>query len=271
MCAGPRDGRLVVLLHGFPELWYGWRRSIAPLARAGFRVLAPDQRGYADSDKPKGIGAYEIDELARDLIGLIDASSRERAIVVGHDWGGAVAWWAAMTHSERIEKLAVVNVPHPLAMAERIKRLGPQLRRSWYMLFFQLPLLPERSIRSDGGLRFFEAMRRNALPGAFTDADRDTYLEAWNKPRALESMLAWYRAAPRMLSRPPSSQRIDAPTLIVWGRKDRFLGWEMIMDSVAYCENARVRIFDHATHFAQHEEPERVNELFLEFFTDRRA
>jgi pimeloyl-ACP methyl ester carboxylesterase len=111
--AGPADGPLVILLHGFPEFWYGWHEQIRPLAEAGFRVVVPDQRGYNLSDKPDGVERYRIDELSRDVVGLIDAAGREQAAVVGHDWGAAVAWWTALHHADRVSKLVAVNVPHP--------------------------------------------------------------------------------------------------------------------------------------------------------------
>ncbi|HEX2979920.1 MAG TPA: alpha/beta hydrolase, partial [Anaerolineaceae bacterium] len=121
--AGPVDGPLVVLLHGFPEFWYGWRNQIAPLAQAGFHVVAPDQRGYNLSDKPAGIGAYHLDALAADVLSILDHFKREQAFVVGHDWGAAVAWHLAIHHPERVERLAILNVPHPGAMARALRRL----------------------------------------------------------------------------------------------------------------------------------------------------
>ena len=129
-------GRLVILLHGFPEFWYGWRHQIPALAEAGFRVWAPDQRGYNLSDKPARVASYGLDELANDMIGLIDAVGKSRAAVVSHNWGGAVAWWVALRHPERIERLVILNVPHPAVMHRHLRRSLTQLLKSW---FFQLP------------------------------------------------------------------------------------------------------------------------------------
>jgi len=137
--AGPADGELVVLLHGFPEPWWGWRNQIPALAASGFRVLAPDQRGYNFSDKPAGRGAYRMDTLARDIVGLIDATGRNRAAVIGHDWGGAIAWWLATYHPDRVRRVAVLNCPHPLVFSRILRRSPAQLLRSWYMFFFQFP------------------------------------------------------------------------------------------------------------------------------------
>jgi pimeloyl-ACP methyl ester carboxylesterase len=144
--AGPCDGPLVVLLHGFPELSYTWKAQLAALSEAGCFVVAPDQRGYATSDKPEGIRAYHLDELARDTVGLIDHYGREDAVVVGHDWGAAVAWWVALQHPQRVRRLVVMNVPHPTVFERTLRTNLGQLKRSWYMGFFQLPHFPERAI-----------------------------------------------------------------------------------------------------------------------------
>src|SRR5512146_911539 len=141
--AGPENGPLVVLLHGFPEYWGGFAGQIGPLAGAGYHVVAPDQRGYNLSDKPRDVGAYRISELARDVIGIIDHFGREKAALVGHDWGAAVAWDTTIHFPERIERLAILNVPHPAAMARALSGFTRQVLRSWYIYFFQVPALPE--------------------------------------------------------------------------------------------------------------------------------
>lgn len=168
--AGPADGPLVVLLHGFPEFWYGWRNQLSPLAEAGFRVWAPDQRGYNLSDKPRGVAAYAIGHLAADVAALIQTAGRERAIVVGHDWGGAVTWHLAEHFPERVERAVVVNVPHPTVMLHHLKRNPRQLWRSWYMFFFQLPWLPERLLTFRQGALLARSLRRPAGPELFRRA-----------------------------------------------------------------------------------------------------
>ncbi len=138
---GPENGTSVVLLHGFPEFWYGWRRQIPALVEAGFRVIVPDQRGYNLSDKPKGVAAYDVDVLARDVIGLLDHFGIQKARLVGHDWGAVVAWTVALQHPDRLEKLAILNVPHPDVMTRFVLGNPAQRKKSWYVFFFQLPFV----------------------------------------------------------------------------------------------------------------------------------
>jgi pimeloyl-ACP methyl ester carboxylesterase len=262
--AGPGDGPLVVLLHGFPEFWYGWRKQIGPLAGAGFRLLVPDQRGYNTSDKPEAVSAYRLDALADDVVGLVDEAGRERALVVGHDWGAVVGWWLAMTRPERVERLAVLNVPHPAVMRRHLLRNPRQLLRSWYIFFFQVPGLPEWWIaRNDfrNGCRAMRTSRR----GSVTDADLARYREAWAQPGALRGMVSWYRAALRSLGARAPSPRVRVPTLMLWGARDVALGREMAEPSIALCDDGRLVFLEDATHFVQHDEPDRVNRELLAF------
>ena len=264
--AGPEDGPLVLLLHGFPELWYGWRYQIPALAQAGFRVLAPDQRGYNLSDKPRALAAFCLDRLAEDVMGLLDAVGRERACVAGHDWGAAVTWWTAVRFPERVERLAILNVPHPLVMRKHLRSNPAQRKKSWYIFFFQLPWLPELVLRRRG-FRMLGKGLRTARPGTFGETDFAVYRSAWSQPGALRAMVHWYRAA---LRRPPArvpSPRVKPPTLALWGEKDRFLGVEMIEPSLALCDAPRLERFPAASHWLQHEEPAAVNRLLVEFFS----
>jgi pimeloyl-ACP methyl ester carboxylesterase len=264
--AGPEDGPLVVLLHGFPELWYGWREQIGPLARAGFRVLVPDQRGYNRSDKPKGVSAYSLDRLAGDVVGLIDAAGCDQACLAGHDWGGAVAWWTAITHPKRIAKLAVLNLPHPDVFRWHLWTHPAQLRKSWYIFAFQLPWLPERLLRRNDWARTVRALQKSARPGTFSEADLAVYREAWGQPGAITAMLDWYRAALRARPRQPASTRVRVPTLLLWGAQDDFLGREMAQPSIDRCDGGRLVFLEKATHWLQHEEPEEVNrQLHMHF------
>ena len=207
--AGPESGPLLILLHGFPEFWYGWRRQIEPLAAAGFHVLVPDQRGYNLSDKPESISAYNIDTLARDIVGLIDEAGAAKAYVVGHDWGGAVGWWLGVKHPERLEKLALLNIPHPVVMKQTVRKDPVQRKKSSYIFFFQLPWLPERSFRKNNFARGVQSLQGSSRPGTFSDADLALYREAWSQPGEVRSMIHWYRAslrvpagAPRLPPRP---------------------------------------------------------------------
>jgi pimeloyl-ACP methyl ester carboxylesterase len=262
--AGPADGRLLILLHGFPELWHGWHRQIEPLAAAGFRVLAPDQRGYNLSDKPRGVASYRIDELARDAIGLIDAAGRERGSIIGHDWGGAVAWWAGIAHPQRIERLALLNIPHPFVMRHHLFHNRAQRRKSWYIFFFQLPWLPEAYFRRRNWAYGVGALAATSRPGTFSAADLAVYREAWSQPGAITAMINWYRAALRMPPPRPASLRVTVPTLLIWGTGDRFLGQEMAQPSIDLCDDGRLALLD-ATHWVQHEEPGEVGRLLAEF------
>ncbi|AMV37825.1 alpha/beta fold hydrolase [Planctomyces sp. SH-PL62] len=262
--AGSTDGPPVVLLHGFPEFWYGWRRQIGPIADAGFRVIVPDQRGYNTSEKPRPRSAYNLDLLARDVVGLLDSFGLERASLVGHDWGGVVAWWVAARHPERVRKLAILNAPHPIAFRRFIKKSPRQVLKSWYAFFFQVPRLPESLFGLRDWALLKRALRRTSRPGAFTDADLGEYARAWSQPGAMSAMINWYRAPPPDTSQ-DAEARIAAPTLIVWGARDHALDRRLAEESLARCDQGRLEFLEEATHWVQHEEPERVNRLLLDF------
>ncbi|MFZ1752233.1 MAG: alpha/beta hydrolase [Caldilineaceae bacterium] len=269
--AGPESGPLVILLHGFPEYWAGWRQQIPALAAAGYRVWVPDQRGYNLSDKPAGIAAYNLDQLALDVVGLIDAVGVEKASVVGHDWGAAVAWWLGIKHPQRIQKLAILNVPHPGVLRRRFRTHFSQLRKSWYMFFFQLPWLPEKVMSKNGGERFARGIQAGSPPGAFSEEDVQDYLAAWAQPGAWTGMLNWYRA---MFQKPPSraaSYRVTVPVRIIWGKRDAVLEWEMAELSLELCDQGEVVYIDDAAHFVQHDAPARVNDLLLAFLREDAA
>ena len=261
--AGPNDGPAVVLLHGFPEFWYGWRKQIAPLAEAGLRVIVPDQRGYNQSSKPPHVRDYRLQELTADVIAIADQIGRENILLVGHDWGAAVAWNTAMRYPGRIEKLAILNVPHPAVMLRFLKTNPRQMLRSWYMLFFQIPRLPELLCLRDGA----RTLLRTSRPGTFSPEDLDRYREAWRQPGAVTAMINWYRALLREIpDRAAVETRVSVPTRILWGKQDRFLMSAMAAESLKYCDHGELFEFPEATHWIQHEEPERVNQLLIEFF-----
>jgi pimeloyl-ACP methyl ester carboxylesterase len=262
--SGPETGPLLVLLHGFPECWAGWEAPMAELAALGWRVWAPDMRGYGFSDKPRGIGAYSGDRLVADVIGLIDAAGSDRAVVAGHDWGGVVAWQVALAHPGRVSKLVVVNAPHPAAMWQRVRSDWRQLARSWYVLAFQVPWLPERLAGSFRYRLLANALVQSSRPGTF-DADLlARYRTAWSQPGAMRSMIHYYRAALRRGVR-ARSRRVSVPTLIIWGDADRFLVPELATDSARECDDVRVEPIPDATHWVLHEEPDRVVHLMHEF------
>jgi len=266
--AGPEDGPPVILLHGFPEFWYGWRHQIGPLADAGFRVIAPDQRGYHTSDHPTPVSAYALDTLADDVTGLIEATGRPRAAVVGHDWGGIVGWWLAIRHPDRLEKLAVLNAPHPIAFRRYLRSSPRQWLKSWYTFYFHLPWLPEAMFRRRNWRSLVDSLRRSSRPGTFTEDELERYRRAWSESDAITTMIHWYRAAMRDQPAQPPDPRIYVPTCLIWGVKDAFLDRGLAAKSLEHCEHGRLEVIDEATHWVQHEEPARVNRLLLEFLRD---
>jgi epoxide hydrolase 4 len=263
--AGPADGPLVLLLHGFPEFWWGWRRQIGPLAEAGLRVIAVDQRGYNLSDKPLGLRAYDLDTLAQDVVGLISHLGRPRASVVGHDWGGLVAWWVASRHADRIDKLAILNAPHPEVAGPYLRRHPTQAARSGYVGFFQLPWLPETILSSGDFALMRRTLQQTSRKGTFSASDLDAYEEAWRQPGALTAMLDWYRA----LRHKPSltKPRVEAPALVLWGMRDRFLELGLAEESLALCNHGRLVRVEQASHWVHLEEPEAVNAAVIAFLT----
>jgi pimeloyl-ACP methyl ester carboxylesterase len=267
--AASSDRPAVVLLHGFPEFWYGWRHQIPAVAAAGFHVVAPDLRGYNTSDKPPGVADYRIDLLAADVAAVIRQVSGNggRAHLVGHDWGGVVAWHLAMHHPDVVEKLVILNAPHPAAYLRELRRPG-QLLRSWYAFFFQLPRLPESFIRS-GNFRALRDLFRHgpARAGAFSEVDIDRYVEAFSRPGALAAAINYYRAAFRRGAGAASRsvRRIDLPTLLIWGDRDRYLVPGLTHGLGQWVTKLRVERLPTATHWVQHDEPETVNRLLVRF------
>jgi pimeloyl-ACP methyl ester carboxylesterase len=265
---GPASGPLLIFLHGFPECWASWRRQISVLAAAGFRVWVPDQRGYNLSEKPNDISSYSLDQLAADVIGLIDAAGQRRAHLVGHDWGAAVAWWVAAQAPERLERIVVINVPHPRVMLEQVWHNPRQMLRSWYIFFFQIPWLPEALAQLHDSALPVRLMIRSCRPGTFSAHQFDIYRRAWSQPGAWSSMLHWYRAAMRYPPKPLANPRINTPTLMIWGAHDMFLGRELIRPSLEYCVKGKLIVFESATHWVHHEQAARVSELIRKYLTD---
>jgi epoxide hydrolase 4 len=266
VAAGPKDGPVVLLLHGFPEFWYGWQKQIDPLAAAGFRVIAPDQRGYNKSSKPSGVRSYALTELVSDVIAIADQLGQERIFLAGHDWGAAVAWSVALLHPNRVAKLAILNVPHPSVMRRYLMKNWSQRRKSWYMFFFQLPYLPEAFLSASNFRRGAASLAGSSRPGTFSEADLAKYRAAWSQPGALTAMIHWYRAAFRYRTK-FSDCTVRVPTRILWGLRDRFLMAEMAQDSLRYCPQAELITFPEATHWLQHEEPARVSQILVDFFS----
>jgi pimeloyl-ACP methyl ester carboxylesterase len=264
--AGPVEGPLALLLHGFPEYWRALAPQMEALAAAGYRVAAPDQRGYNLSEKPGGVAAYGLETLRDDALGLIEALGRAEAFVVGHDWGAAVAWWLCTTHPSKVRRAVTMNVPHPQVMFEHLMKSPRQMLRSWYIFFFQIPRLPEWFLGREEGRVFAQALRATGRRGTFSEEELEGLREAWRQPGALRGMLGWYRAALRHRPR-FASARVEAPMLLIWGERDSALGVEMAAPSVAMCVEGRLERIAEATHWVAREEAARVNALILEWFS----
>jgi pimeloyl-ACP methyl ester carboxylesterase len=265
VAAGDRSDPLVVFLHGFPEFWYGWREYVEPFVGAGYRVLVPDQRGYNRSEKPAGVRPYRISELSGDVADLVDTEDRDSACVVGHDWGAGVAWDLSLRHPGVVDRLGILNAPHPTVFAETLRSNPTQLRRSWYVFYFQIPRFPEWYLKRSGFAVWVDAMRDGASPGTFANEEIQRYRDAWEREGAPRAMLNWYRALLRHAEDPPR-ERVEAPTLVVWGEDDRALVPEMAPESVEYCVDGRLERFPDAGHWVNHERSDRIVGLLLDHF-----
>ena len=266
VAAGPNDRPLLVLLHGFPEFWYSWRKQIGPLAAAGFRVIVPDQRGYNLSSKPARISDYAVWNLTADVIAIADQLGCDRFFLAGHDWGAAVAWATALQYPQRLRKLAILNVPHPAVFLRTINRNPRQMLRSWYIAFFQLPRIPESRFSANNFRMGTRSLVASSRPGTFTAEDLDRYREAWSNPGTVTAMINWYRAAFGKHQPQLGNSQVHVPTRILWGQLDRFLLPEMARESLQYCDSAELTYLPDATHWLQHEEPAAVNAALIDFF-----
>jgi pimeloyl-ACP methyl ester carboxylesterase len=268
-CVTQGDGDLVVLLHGFPEFWYSWRYQIPHLA-GRFKVVAPDLRGYGDSDKPAGVEPYGAMNLISDVKGLIEAAGTGKAHVIGHDWGGVVAWVFAIVFPELVDKLVVLNAPHPGIFAKNLRNNPGQLRKSWYVFFFQLPGIPEASLRAGNYYMIKRVLRGWTInKDAFSDDDLARFVDAAGKRGALTGGINYYRA---MLHRtnpfkmPTDYPRITSPTMLIWAENDGALGKELTYGLDRYCAGETViRYIPRCSHWVQQEQPLLVNRYLDEF------
>jgi pimeloyl-ACP methyl ester carboxylesterase len=262
-------GPLVLLLHGFPEMWWSWRYQIPALVDAGFRVVAPDLRGYSDTDAK---GPYDIDTLRDDVIALLDHLGSASPIIVAHDWGGGVAWHLASTRPERCARLVVMNCPHPAVFMRALFGNWRQIKRSWYMFFFQLPVLPERMLTRGDGEGVMRMLRAMAIDK--THFQRDELLpfaEAVRKPGRPTAMINWYRSAIRagLRAGPKGGLKYDPitiPTLLLWAMQDTALGYDDVVPGTEkYVPGVEIQKIEGCGHFVQQERPEEVNRRLIEF------
>ena len=263
---GDPSGKPVILLHGFPEFWYGWRFQIPALAAVGKFVIVPDQRGYNLSDKPRGVQAYTMEKLVQDMVGMLDHFEIEKASLVGHDWGAAVAWEAAIAFPERIDRLAILNVPHPKVMRDTLRISLRQVLKSWYIGFFQIPTLPDWLLGVNHCALAERMLVSSGKPGTFSPTELVEYKQAWSQQGALTAMINWYRAVVRYPDARRTDLRVHIPTLILWGKRDVALSAGMAQRSLDYCDDGRLVFFENATHWVQHDEAAGVNRQLLMFF-----
>ncbi len=259
--------KLVILLHGWPEFWYTWRLQIPVLAEE-YTVWAPDMRGFNLSDKPKGIANYKADVVASDIAALIHKSGFKKAHIVGHDWGGAIAWVFATMYPELTDKLAVCNCPHPKIMLDNVKTNPMQILRSWYIFVHQVPVVPELLYKYTLPL-FYKTFVKGWMFNKqnFTDDDLNAFVEAYKQEGALTASINYYRA---MLQTKPNTQilkqNIQAPTLLIWGEDDKALGKELTYGTEKYIDATfDVKYISNCSHWTQNDCPEAVNQYLLDF------
>ncbi|HEY9878987.1 MAG TPA: alpha/beta hydrolase [Leptolyngbyaceae cyanobacterium] len=263
------NGPLMLFLHGFPEFWYSWRHQIPEFAK-DYTVVALDLRGYNDSDKPEGVDAYRMSELVKDVAGVIRGLGFDRCVLVGHDWGGAIAWTFAYEYPELLESLVTLNIPHPARF-----RAGLQMPQQWlkssYIAFFQLPLIPELTIQAGDYALLEQAFRGMAIrKEAFTDADITAYKDAAAKRGALTAMLNYYRALPGSPLFQASWPVLEVPTLMIWGEEDTALSKDLSVGTEEYVRDFHLRYIPHCSHWVHHEQPDLVNLYIREFLVMER-
>ncbi len=258
-------GSLIVLLHGFPEFWYSWHYQIAFLAEHGYTVVAPDLRGYNETDKPRK--GYDIPTLLCDIEGLIKGLGQQKATIIGHDWGGVLAWAFAMSYPEMTESLIVMNAPHPAAMMREMRTLK-QLRKSWYIFAFQIPWLPEYVLGRNNANEIGRMLRGAALQKpVFPREVTARYQEAMSKPGAIHAAISYYRQIFRPLpfSFKSYEVQIKAPTLLIWGEQDIALGIELTTGLEQWVNDIHINRIPDSGHWVQQEQPEKVNQCMLDF------
>ena len=253
------EGETVLFLHGFPESWYSWRHQLSALA-PHYRVVAPDMRGYNDTEAR---GPYDTATLQQDVLALIRELGVSRVHLVGHDWGGAVGWLLAINHQDVLLSWTACNIPHPSIFARQLRRNFRQLRRSWYVFFFQVPWLPEHLLAFQGYHRLASGLINDCKPGTFTREDMKEILRGWRK-HGLGPGVNWYRAAlrhPARLANPVPM--IEVPTMMVWGEDDIALGKELTYGTAEFARDFAIHYLPNTSHWVQQEEPATVNQLLL--------
>jgi pimeloyl-ACP methyl ester carboxylesterase len=264
---GPENGPLIVMLHGFPEFWYNWRYQIKALAAAGYRTVAVDQRGYNLTDKR---GPYDVFTLAGDVVELVRILGHERAVVMGNDWGGVVAWVLGALHPSMVERLIVLNAPHPSAGLLALKSMYlPQILKSWYVLAFQIPVVPE-VLMSTNDFDLFTRILKKQTRGAIGDEEIGHFKRAWAQPGALTAGVEWYRTSVRTWMRGRlKGLTVHTPSLLIWGDRDAYLTTRTAEWSRRYVADLEVTYIRGASHWVQQDSPKIVNLYALDFLRSR--
>jgi epoxide hydrolase 4 len=257
--------RLALCLHGFPEHAYSWRYQMPLLARLGYRVWAPNLRGYGNTDSPREVSAYKTRTLVEDVAGLIKAAGAKETLLIAHDWGGVLAWSLAMYQPRLIDRLAILNLPHPACFARELRK-PPQLFKSWYIYFFQLPWLPELMLGRNNARATSGVIRATSRNHArFPAEDLEVYRANAARPGGLTAMINWYRALFRggglRHSMPKNIPIINIPTLFLWGDADSALSINTTQGTEKYVSNLTFRVFPGVSHWIQQEAPEAVNAM----------
>lgn len=269
-CGSDASGRLALCLHGFPEHAFSWRHQLPLLGQLGYLAWAPNQRGYGRTHRPRRVADYRVESLVADVGHLIDASGCREVVLIGHDWGGLVAWHAALRKVRPLERLVVMNLPHPRLLAEALRHNPRQRRRSLYVVFFQIPWIPEWLLTRKGARAVGEAFRGMAVDKSrFPEEVLDVYRRNALQPGAMRAMLNWYRAAGRRLGPGVEDQVLDTPTLIVWGEEDRALGRELLDGTDRLVKDLTIRTLPGVSHWVQQEAPEKVNGILAAWLTGR--
>lgn len=270
--AGQGD-HLALCLHGFPESRFSWRFQLPLLAEMGYRAWAPDLRGYGETTpKPQAVKDYLIDRLMEDVGALIDASGAKTVTLLGHDWGAGLAWTFAANRVRPLERLVIMNVPHPAVMSAQLETNKAQRKKSWYMAFFQLPGVPELMLTARGGRAIRRAFFDMAVDKTnFTPDVLDRYARDARRPGAIRGMVNWYRAAFRLRGKLAGPwDVIKTPTLIVWGEEDSALGVELLEGTDEYVRDLTIRRLPGVSHWVQQEAPQKVNPILQEWLSAAR-
>ena len=265
--------RLALFLHGFPECWYSWRHQMPLLAKLGYRAWAPDLRGYGETTWLPSVSDYAIENLMEDVAALIDAAKPSSTILLAHDWGGIIAWYFAMRRLRPLERLVIMNLPHPGVM-DRVIRTPRQLARSWYALFFQIPWPPEKLLAARNYQAIGDAFRNSAIDKSrFPDEVLQVYRDNAARPGALKAMIHYYRALVRgggaSRQRRLGYPRIETPTLMIWGQDDVALCKETTYGTDAFVSDLTLHYLPGVSHWVQQEAPEKVNALLEEWLGKR--